>query len=411
MLRVLVRRNTLVEMRIETVSSLATIPAEAWDALTGDDNPFVEHAFLNLLETSGSVGSGTGWMPNHVLAYSGERLVGAAPTYVKSHSYGEYIFDWAWAQAAHRAGIRYYPKITVGVPFTPATGPRLLVHPRADTDAVRRALLAGLRRLQEETGATGIHLLFTLGAEAEFLETQGLARRATHQYHWRNDGYSTFDDFLAALRAPARKQIRRERRRVRDAGLDVEVVGGEHATAADWQTLHRLYISTSELKWGAPYLTPEFFAGALDTIGHRAVIAWARRGERVVAATLSFEKGGHLFGRYWGAFEEVDGLHFELCYYALIEHAINTGKVVVEAGAQGEHKIKRGFVPVAVHSAHGLADPHLHRAVADFLVQERRETAGIIGMLDRHLPFRNDARPRFPAVAGVDLHSPVGSIQ
>lgn len=403
MLRVPARRNTLVGMRVETVSSLADVPAEEWDALAGDDNPFVEHAFLNLLETSGSVGPGTGWEPQHIVVYSGERLVGSAPTYVKTNSYGEYIFDWAWAQAAHRAGIRYYPKITVGVPFTPATGPRLLTHPEADCDAVRTALVSGLRATQEAAGATGIHTLFTLGDEAEFLERHGLARRTTHQYHWRNDGYETFDDFLAALRSPARKQIKRERRRVVDADIEVEVSSGADMAAVGWQTLYRLYLSTSARKWGEPYLTREFFEAAGETIGHRAVIAWARRRGRVIAATLSFEKGEHLYGRYWGAFEEVDGLHFELCYYALIEHAITTGKSLFEAGAQGEHKVKRGFVPVEVHSAHALADPHLHRAVADFLIAERRETAGIIGMIDRHSPFRNDARPRFPAVAGVDL--------
>jgi predicted N-acyltransferase len=397
-------RSAHGDLTVSLAASLADVAPAEWDLLAGDDNPFVEHAFLRLLETSGSVGPGTGWQPRHVLVRRAGVLVGAAPTYVKSHSYGEYIFDWAWAEAAMRAGLPYYPKLVVGVPFTPATGPRFLRHPRASAPQVRDALFAGLRAACKELSGSGIHVLFALDHEADALARLGMSRRATHQYHWRNDGYGSFEDFLAALRAPARKQIRRERRRVVESGVEIEVVRGDALHPPGWQRVYELYLATGKRKWGDPYLTAAFFEQARETVGHRVLVVLARRRGRIVAMALSFEKGRHLYGRYWGADSFVDGLHFELCYYRLIEHAIATQKTLVEAGAQGEHKLKRGFVPVVTHSAHWLSHPGLHQAVSEALREEQRETAGLIEALGTHLPFRSDRRPGLPSVAGIALN-------
>ncbi len=382
------------------VEDLAGVPAAAWDALTGDEHPFVEHAFLRLLESSESVGPGTGWQPRHVLVHDGDRLVGAAPAYRKTDSYGEYIFDWAWADAAARAGLRYYPKLVVGVPFTPATGPRLLSHPETDRDAVLGALLGGLDALETEEAASGLHCLFPLEAEAERLASAGWARRATHQYHWFNDGFRDFDDFLELFRAPARKQIRKERRRLADEALRLELRRGDAVEPEVWASLDALYRSTYDRKWGRPYLTPAFFEGAAEAIGHRALVGTARLGGRVIAATLSFEKGSSLYGRYWGTCLPLDGLHFELCYYQLIEHAIATGKTVFEAGAQGEHKLRRGFVPVVVHSAHRLAHPGLHDAIARFTRAERLGLEEALPELADSVPFRRGDPRASPRVAG-----------
>lgn len=390
-------------LKITLGTAIGDVDAAAWDALANDPNPFIEHAFLALLESSRSVGPRTGWAPAPVLVHDGDRLVGAAPAYVRADSYGEYVFDWSWAEAAGRAGIPYYPKITVAVPFTPATGPRLLVHPEADQAAVTAQLVRGLEQLRARHHASSVHVLCCLDREAEQLEQAGYLRRATHQYHWRNDGYATFDDFLGALRSEARKQIKKERRRIAEQGVQIVIKQGLEVEEEDWRTLDRLYRVHSAGKWGRPYLTPRFFAGARDTIGHRAVAAFALREGAVIAGTLSFERGTGLYGRYWGATEQVDGLHFELCYYALIEHAIRTHKRLFEAGAQGEHKIKRGFVPVAIHSAHAIEDPDLRAAIARFLAQERRAVTDALPEWAEHGPFRADSAPDFPPVAGTDV--------
>lgn len=388
---------------VEITTAIDLVASEAWDALAGTDNPFVEHAFLQLLERSGSVGSGTSWAPHHVLAVREGRLAGAAPAYLRGDSYGEYIFDWAWAEAAERAGIRYYPKLLVAVPFTPATGPRLLAHPHEDATEVRRALVAGLTALQSERGASSTHVLFCTDAEASALETLGFHRRATHQFHWRNHGYASFEDFLGAFRSSARKQVRKERRRVAEAGLTIVKKVGREISAEDWQILERLYRTTGNKKWGRPYLTPGFFSDARDTIGLRAIAVLALREGRVIAGTLSFQKGRHLFGRYWGALEDHDALHFELCYYQLLDHAIAEGLTLVEAGAQGEHKVKRGFMPVAVHSAHRFTHPGLDEGIARFLRRERAEVLAALPHWAEQGPFREGARPPYPLSAGIDL--------
>jgi predicted N-acyltransferase len=360
------------------------VEPSAWDALAGGDNPFVEHAFLRHLETSGSVGPGTGWQPAHLLARRDNQIVGAAPVYLKGHSLGEYVFDWDWADAAARAGIPYYPKLVVAVPFTPASGPRLL----ANEEGVRAHLAVALQDLAGGVGASGVHVLLPRVEEVQPLAEAGFSHRLTHQYHWHNRDYGSFDEFLAALRATVRKQIRRERRRVREQGFAIELWPGNELSPGDWHTVYRLYMATGRRKWGEPYLTREFFNDARQRVGHRAVVVLARREGAIVAASLSFEKGRHLYGRYWGSFERADCLHFELCYYRLIEHAIASGKSLFEAGAQGEHKIKRGLMPVVVHSAHWFAHSGLHRAVADATAHERRTTEAMVTALAEHAPFR-----------------------
>ncbi len=406
------RRNRIpnVSLMIDTIEvrvipSLSEIAPEDWDALAGANNPFIEHAFLRALEVSGSVGPGRGWQPAYVVAYRKGTLIGALPSYIKTDSYGEYIFDWSWAQAASRAGLDYYPKLTVGVPYTPATGSRLLAHPSEEAIVVRAALLRGLDALRTDLHASGMHFLFCREEEAKFLEEADFARRATHQYHWRNDSYPDFDAFLATMRSSGRKMIRKERRRVEQSGVRVELREGKDVDRSLTRDLYRLYTSTIDRKWGSPYFTPEFFDMLPQELGHRALVGLAWLDEQLIAMTLSFQKGAHVYGRHWGARAHVDCLHFEMCYYQLIEHAIARGQTLVEAGAQGEHKMKRGFVPVQIHSAHRLSHPGLHAAVQRFIDEEREAVEDALPQIAAHTPFREGAAPNLPQSAGIDLPS------
>lgn len=358
-------------MRVRVLEGLAGVSADAWDALTGPDDPFVEHAFLATLEESGSVSAETGWLPVHLTAWEDERLVGALPLYLKDHSFGEYIFDWGWADAAHRAGVDYYPKLVSMVPVTPATGRRFLVAEGVDRDEVIGTLAAGLRELADATDASSIHLLFLTDRERDAVLRAGpFMPRLSMQFHWHNEGYADFDDFLARLRAPDRKKVRRERRAVADAGVHVRVATGTELGPADWAALRRFYRGTCARKGSYPYLTDRFFELGAQRLRRRAVAVLAEREGRLIAGTLNFEKGQHLYGRYWGAAEEVPMLHFELCYYTLIERAIARGMSRFEAGAQGRHKLKRGMLPAAIHSAHWVRDERLRQAVAEFLPRE-----------------------------------------
>ncbi len=385
-------------MDVSVLPRIADVPAADWDALAGDDNPFVEHAFLHALEESKSVGPRTGWLPQHLVVKEGGALVAALPCYVKTDSYGEYIFDWQWARAAGRARVDYYPKLTAAVPFTPATGPRLLVKPGAPVERARKALAEGMKLLEKELGCSSSHVLFCRDDEAASLVDNGFGRRASLQYHWRNGGYDSFDGFLAALRHEERKQIKRERRRVAESGVDVEVMNGADVPDALWPAVFSLYTSISDRKWGRPYLTRAFF----DLMPrHRAVVVLARQAGAVVAMTLSFEKGPHIYGRYWGCSEEIPGLHFELCYYRLLERSIANKGSLVEAGAQGEHKLKRGFLPVVTHSAHHITDPRFSAAVMLFLEEERAAVLEEQQLLLQHGPFKDGAAPDRPLVAGV----------
>lgn len=392
-------------MKVDVVRRIADVDATQWDACVAHDNPFVEHAFLALLEETKC--TGRAWQPRHlVLRSPAGEILGAMPAYLRSDSYGEYIFDWAWAQAAAKAGMHYYPKITSAVPFVPATGPRVLVRPGTHVDDVRTLLGKALVDLAHDEGASSAHVLFCRDDEARVLGAAGLMRRASLQFHWRNasPAWRTFDDFLESLKHDERKQIRRERRRVSESGVDIEVMTGNEVPAALWPTLFALYTSTSDRKWGSPYLTKQFFERIGTVLGDRALVVVAREhGTRdVVAMTLSFEKGKHIYGRHWGCTREIPGLHFELCYYRLIERAIERGCTLVEAGAQGEHKLKRGFLPVITHSLHHIVDRDFARAIAGFL---SREAEGVIGERDElnaHSPFKEASAPARDLVAGID---------
>ena len=379
----------MTRLEVRVLSRMAEIPVEAWDRLVGDDDPFVEHAFLHALEASGSVGPGTGWEPCHLAVSDDGVLVAALPLYAKTHSYGEFIFDFAWADAARRMRSRYYPKLVSMVPLTPATGRRFLVAPDRPRAPLVRALLDGVARLVEDSGASSARLLFLDDVEIdETAADPRYLRRATHQYHFVNEGYASFEDFLARFRSEARKQVKKERRIVAESGLSVRVKTGEELDGADWDAIRAFYLDTCARKGSPAYLDESFFDVARETLASRVVSVLAYDGGRPVAATLNFEKGKHLYGRYWGASDAYEMLHFELCYYRLIERAIAKGMTRFEAGAQGEHKIKRGLLPRVVHSAHAVVHPILRAAVEDYLLREASATRRIVDELSEHGPFR-----------------------
>jgi predicted N-acyltransferase len=355
-------------------------------------NPFISHAFLNALETSGSATAKTGWTPLHVVVEDAAKKIQAcAPCYAKSHSMGEYVFDYAWADAYERAGGRYYPKLQVCVPFTPVPGRRLLVAPGPQAEKARAYLIGGLRALRDKTGASSIHVTFPTRRECEALGRDGMLERTNKQFHFFNDGYKTFDDFLAALSSRKRKTIRRERRDALANGIEVELVTGEAIGEQHWDAFYNFYMDTGARKWGRPYLTRRYYSQIGAAMPERILLVMAKRNGRYVAGAINFIGDDALYGRNWGCLEEHPFLHFELCYYQAIEFAISRGLARVEAGAQGEHKLARGYRPVTTYSAHDIADRRFARAVADFLEEERAEIARVIEVYGEHVPFRKDA--------------------
>jgi predicted N-acyltransferase len=378
-------------MKTEFVSDLAQIAPEAWDRLTGDDDPFVEHAFLQSLAQTRCVGPTTGWLSYHVVAREQGELVAALPLYLKEHSYGEYVFDFAWAQAAMRAGLRYYPKLVAMAPFTPATGRRFLIAPGVDEQRAVSALLDGALDALKRNRASSIHLHFLNAHEAELVRADGrFQARLSSQFHWQNHAYASFEDHLATFRSAVRKEVRKERRRVAEAGIAVSVVEGPQLTAAEWEALQAFYFDTCDKHGSGPYLTPAFFEAIRRTHAKRVVAVLARDKGEIVAGTLNFEKGKHLYGRYWGSTSHYDSLHFELCYHRLIERAIERGYERFEAGAQGTHKLRRGLLPTAIHNACYVADPRLAHAVADFLEREEQAVRHELAALTHHGPSHRD---------------------
>lgn len=376
---------------VRLVADITTIPAAEWDACAGSDNPFVGHAFLAAIEESGSAGAATGWLPQHiVLQDDGGRVIGIVPAYLKSHSYGEYVFDQGWAQAFERAGGRYYPKLQVSVPFTPATGPRLMVRPGADAGAVRATLIAGLEAVAQNRKISSIHATFLMPEDREAFERAGWLTRIGCQYHWHNQGYARFDDFLDALASRKRKSIRKERQEVEATGVELVTLTGGDLRAEHWDVFYRFYIDTSDRKWGSPYLTKDFFHRIGRTMADRVVLILARHDGKWVAGALNLMGSDTLYGRNWGCGADFRFLHFEACYYRAIDFAIAHGLQRVEAGAQGEHKIQRGYLPTETVSAHWIAHPGLRDAVDDFLVRERRAMAAEIEALAEHSPFRKN---------------------
>jgi len=376
-------------------SSLSSVEPAAWDACAnaGRDpaeryNPFVSHAFLSALERSGSVGAKSGWTPAYTLIEDSEgRLLAAAPAYAKAHSLGEYVFDQAFAEAYRRAGGRYYPKIQVAVPFTPATGPRLLLEKDAP-EAARSALIRALRALCKSAGASSLHVTFATAQEANALAKQGFLLRSGEQFHFFNEGYRDFDDFLEALSSRKRKAIRRERREALYADLTIERLVGSDIEQRHWDAFFAFYMHTGARKWGRPYLTRAFFDEVGQTMAERILLVMVRKGTEYIAGALNFLGDDAIYGRHWGALEERPFLHFEVCYHQAIDYAIGHGFKRVEAGAQGEHKLARGYRPVTTHSAHEFADPRLHAAVADYLSREREAIAAMIEDYEEATPFR-----------------------
>jgi hypothetical protein len=363
-----------------------------WDALANPPgapmNPFVSHAFLAALEASGSATARTGWQPAHTLLEDKGRVIGAAPMYVKNHSYGEYVFDHAWAEAFERAGGDYYPKLQVAVPFTPVTGPRLLTGANA---AARETLARALMAFSTRLGVSSLHITFPTAEEARALGGLGFLERHDQQFHWHNAGYLDFADFLSMLSSIKRKNLRRERAEALRNGIDVEWVTGRDLTEAHWDAFFAFYMDTGSRKWGSPYLTRKFFSLVGESMADRILLVMAKRNGRSIAGALNFIGSDTLYGRNWGAIEHHPFLHFELCYYQAIEFAIAKGLKVVEAGAQGAHKLARGYLPVRTQSLHWIAHAGLRDAVARYLREERRAVGEDMAALAEHAPFRKSA--------------------
>jgi uncharacterized protein len=374
---------------VKVVPEIADIPAAEWDACAGDDNPFLSHAFLEALEASGSATAETGWLPQHLALQDEDgRLVAAVPLYLKTHSYGEYVFDWGWASAYEQAGGRYYPKLQCAVPFTPVTGPRLLLRPDAGP-AAADTLIAAMIELARRHKVSSLHITFPTEPEWERLGKAGFLQRVGQQFHWQNNGYGCFDDFLEALNARKRKQIRRERRDALADGIEIETLTGSAVRREHWDAFYRFYRSTSDRKWGEAYLTRAFFDLLGRRMAERVALVMAKKNGRYVAGALNLIGRDTLYGRNWGCLGDFPFLHFEACYYRAIDFAIERGLARVEAGAQGQHKIQRGYLPVATYSAHWIRDPGFARAVDDFLARERRALANEMEMLEETLsPFK-----------------------
>jgi predicted N-acyltransferase len=373
--------------RSEIVDGIDKVPAAAWDAL-GGGALLTSHAFLSALERTGCVGEDTGWVPRHMLLHRGDELVGAVPLYLKGHSYGEYVFDWAWADAYQRHGLEYYPKWLSAIPFSPISGPRLLTR-----EAEIRAVLAeALLMIAERSGASSLHVLFPTPEETEALREAGCKIRHAVQFHWRNSGWKDFEAFLKSLSQKKRKNIRAERRKVAGAGITTRVITGDQITDADWQFFYRCYSNTYHVRRSTPYLNLAFFRELGTHLARHCVMTIASRGDDRVAASLLFrdQVGGEdrLYGRYWGALDDVDSLHFEVAYYAPMEWAIANGIAMIEGGAQGEHKLARGFMPERTDSAHWLAHPAFAEAVEDFLNREGEGVEHLLDELNEHSPFK-----------------------
>jgi predicted N-acyltransferase len=410
------------ELTLEALSSVSQIPAADWDAcanpapdpgsLNGLDtlalpgaasrscadstlsyNPFVSHAFFSSLEASGSAAPRTGWGPRHLLARLDGTIAGIVPCYLKSHSQGEYVFDRGWADAYERAGGRYYPKLQVSVPFTPATGPRLLIRNGVDREVIGTALASGLVALCEATKASSVHVTFAREAEAKHLAAHGFLQRTDQQFHWHNQGYGSFDDFLGSLNSRHRKAIKRERREAVASDITIHALNGSDITEDAWDAFFAFYMETGSRKWGRPYLTRAFFSLIGESMPEDVLLVMARRNGRWIAGAINFIGSDTLFGRNWGAIEHHPFLHFEVCYYQAIEFAIKRGLKVVEAGAQGEHKLARGYLPQTTYSAHYIADPDLRRAISDYLKRERAYVAEAGRELTDAAPFRKTADP------------------
>ena len=381
--------KTPISVRI--ASNVSAVPADDWDACAGDDNPFVSHAFLKALEDGGAVGADTGWLPQHLVVEDDRgRVAGVAPFYMRGDSYGEYIFDHGWAHAFERAGGPYYPKLLCGVPFSPVPGPRLLVLPGAFAEQARAALASAMIEVARQGGLSSVHVNFLPKEDWDYLGEFGFLKRLGQQYHWHNDGYGSFDDFLNALNSRKRKTIRKERRKLEEWGLTFEALTGDRLQECHWDAFYRFYRNTVDRKWGGAYLTRDFFFRLHETMADKTVLIVGHHDGRIVCGALNMQGADTLYGRNWGCDTRFRFLHFEVCYYQAIDYAIRTGLARVEAGAQGQHKIQRGYTPVETYSAHWIADRSFRRAVADYLERERDAVGEEIEFLADFAPFRKE---------------------
>ena len=377
------------QITVKVVANISEVDADGWDACAGGLNPFVSHAFLNALEESGSVTARSGWQPQHLVVEDGNGDVAAcAPLYLKSHSYGEYVFDWGWADAWERAGGSYYPKLQSAVPFTPATGPRLLIREDAP-DKLHDILLSAMVQLAREHNVSSLHITFPPKEQWDRMGAAGFLKRTGKQFHWENRGYESFDDFLGQLASRKRKAIRKERREVQDQGVQLRTLGGGEITADHWDAFYHFYIDTIDRKWGRPYLNREFFAILGETLSELAVMVVGEEDGDLICGALNLKGEDTLYGRNWGCSKDIKFLHFEACYYQAIDYAIEHGLRWVEAGAQGPHKIQRGYLPREIYSAHYIDDPKFASAVKDFVEREAREVEYEIAGLMQYSPYRS----------------------
>ncbi|MFO1154385.1 MAG: GNAT family N-acetyltransferase [Rhodospirillales bacterium] len=379
---------------LKVLDSIGDIAPVAWDACARTANPFVSHAFLRALEESGAASPETGWLPRHLILQREDGTVLAAlPLYLKTHSYGEYVFDWGWAEAYERAGGRYYPKLQASIPFTPVTGPRLLLH-RDAPPAAAPALAKGLIALGRQSGVSSAHVTFIPPDDQQVLDRADFLTRQGLQYHWSNRGYRSFDDFLVELASRKRKAVRKERGQVAGSDLVIETLTGADLKERHWDAFWRFYLDTVSRKWAHAYLNRAFFFHLGETMADRVVLVLAQTANgRPVAGALNLLGTDTLYGRYWGCDDSFRFLHFEICYYRAIEFAIEHRLVRVEAGAQGEHKVQRGYLPVTTLSAHWIADPAFRRAIHGFLVREEAQVRAAVAALTAHSPYRNTETP------------------
>ncbi|HVN36995.1 MAG TPA: GNAT family N-acetyltransferase [Myxococcota bacterium] len=393
------RRDAEPESSLALGEGVANIPAAEWNALVGDESPFLEWEWLASLEEAGCVGDAQGWQARPLLLRQDGKLVAACPLYLKSNSEGEFVFDWGWADAAARAGIAYYPKLLVGVPFTPVTGARFLCAPGVDRAAAVAAMARALRELCAQNELSSVHVNFCRDDEIAPLENDGYLLRIGFQYHWRNEGFASFDDYLLRLRSKRRNQVRRERRGVAAQGVVSQVLVGDAIPDSLFEPMYRCYRATVDAHYyGRRYLNRRFFGLLAERFRHRLCFVVARRGEEVVGGTLNVQKGDALYGRYWGGLDAVRYLHFDVCYYAAIEHCIEAGLARFEPGAGGDYKFLRGFDARPTYSLHHLVDPRLRAAVARFLESERAQADRLLAELERQ-----SARKALPDAGLEDL--------
>ncbi len=385
---------------IRTVRSFGDIKPEQWNALQGTCpgadgayNPFLSHAFLSALEESGSATAKTGWLGHHLLLEDGAgQLLGALPCYLKSHSQGEYVFDHGWADAFERAGGHYYPKLQCSVPFTPATGPRLLVRTGEEAAPVRHALAGGLKQVARKMGVSSAHVTFVNGEDLPVFLEEGYLHRTDQQFHFINEGYADHDAFLETLASRKRKALKKERRAALEGGISIDWLTGKDLTEEIWDQFFAFYMDTGSRKWGRPYLTRSFYSLIGEKMADDILLVMAKRGGRYIAGAINFIGADALYGRHWGCIEDHPFLHFEVCYHQAIDFALSKGLKRVEAGAQGEHKLARGYLPVTTHSVHDLTHPGLRRAVDQYLAHEREQVAEMAEILSEHSPFRKGER-------------------